>query len=609
LQIMVPARVELSDTIRVRAQAQDDEFGSGIVRVGVVVRDAAAEGGPAVTFTHELAAAASAEHEFSIPVALLPGPASARQRSLTFVAFAIDQADNCTAVGAAGVPVACSVVGGQPVLQNVPGAGASTTVTDTRTFRQAAPTAAHIGDLVVDVPRRSVYISNQSNNSVDAISWAQPTLNRTGRAFVGAAPRGLTINNDGTQVIVANSGGTSLSYVGLAGAFQEVSRYETQNAVLYQLTGELRIDTTFVPVGDEIIAIIDTTITSLTAFTDFNDRPQFVAQDAAGIVFYSTPGAVRRIEHDPTWRLPEAGIMLWPQVVRRNAWGPGSPPTPCYDPVTLENVLPCVITYVDSINVVSHQSSPFMGTTWDVWAHPLGEPDAPFRIRSNSLYHIENELRNRGADPFMYFGEWDYSFWQTGTTTFVTSSGDRNWVNVADGEAGRVWNWGAIAGPRPRLFDRLISNFVNIADYVNNTASAITAVATNLDGSVFVTRNATSVFFFNNPLRILGSYDLADIAGGMGVGIHPAARLGTAAAGNPTADWVAAGSAGPEIVLIETRHFRRAGTIPLLEPVAGPMRVIQRLDTDPADIVAHIFGVTQSGAVFHVPVRTTYFTP
>jgi hypothetical protein len=43
--------------------------------------------------------------------------------------------------------------------------------------------------------------------------------------------------------------------------------------------------------------------------------------------------------------------------------------------------------------------------------------------------------------------------------------------------------------------------------------------------------------------------------------------------------------------------------------VGGPLRVIRRLDTDPENVIAHIFGVTQSGAVFHVPVRTGNFTP
>jgi hypothetical protein len=611
-QLDVPARVELGDTVRVRTQARDDAFGSGIVRVGVIVRDAAAAAAPAVTFTHDVAPMDSVQHDFRIPVAQLPGPMTARSRELTFVSFAVDQAGNCTAVGAAGVPVPCTVADGQVSVENVPGATASTVVTATRTFRQAAPSAAQIGDMVVDPGRRTLYISNQANNSVDAISFGTAALTRTGRALVGAAPRGMTIENGGQRLIVANSGGTSLSYVGLGdGAFRETSRYETPDVALWQITGEVITDTLVV----DGVVVIYTRVAETAEFTGFSDRPQFVAQDARGAVFYSTPGAVRWVETAPGWAAPESGIMLWPQVVPDNRWGPGLPPLPCYTPDTRVDVMPCVIAGVDSIKVVAYEQSPFRGTMWEVWSHPVGNPQAPFNVRSTSLYDIETRLRSGGAQPFMHFGSWDYSFWQTSSNMFVTSSGNREWVNFADADAGRVWNWGAIEGPSqiggpgPRLYDRMISQFVNINDYEQNTQSPITAVATNDDGSAFVSRSGTSVFFFNNPLRLLGSYNGADIAGGHGVAIHPVARIGTEAGGNTYGDWVAAGSSTPEIVLIETRHFRRVGTVPLLEPVGGPLRVIQRLDTDAEDVVAHIFGVTQSGAVFHVPVRTGNFTP
>jgi hypothetical protein len=611
-QIAVAPRVELGDTVRVRVRAEDDPHGAGIVRLGVLVRDELFPASAPTTVTHQLPAPAdSAEHEFRVPVTQLPGPATGRERQLTFVAFAIDQAGNCTAVGAAGTPVPCTVAAGLPVLAGIAGAPSTITVTETRTFRQAALTAAAgVGDMVVDVGRRALYFTNQSLNSVDALSWDGPALTRTGRAAVGALPRGLTMDNSGMQLIVANSGGTSLSYVALAGDFRETSRYETPNAALWQITGVVEVDTVIVNgVPEE-----RTRVGEVAEFTQFSDRPQFVGQDAFGAVFYSTPGAVRWVETGPGWPSPESGIMLWPQVVPDNTWGPGRDPERCYDDATLEDTLPCVIAGVDSIKVVAFEQSPFRGTMWEVWAHPVGDPTAPFVVRSNSLHDIETRLNSGGARPFMFAGSWDYSFWETGGNMFVTSSGDRNWVSFADADAGRIWNWGVIDGPSfiggsgPRLYNRRISQFLNINDYELNTQSPFTAIATTHDGLAFVSRSATSLFFFTNPLRLLGSYVGADIAGGAGVAIHPVARLGTAAA-NLYGDWAAAGSAAPEIILIETRHFRRVGSIPLLEPVGGHLRVVQRLATDPGDIVAHIFGVTASGAVFHVPVRQHHFTP
>jgi hypothetical protein len=593
MQLDIPAHVGLTDTISVAVTAQDDPHGTGIARVGVIMRDDAAPGAQPVTFVQNVPAVAmSVTHVLRIPVAQLPGPATLRVRNLTFVGFAVDQAGNCVAAGAAGTLVPCTIAAGQATAPDVAGAPASTMVIDMRTFWQAAPRADQIGDLVVDVPRRLLYISNQANNSVDAISWATPVLARTGRALVGALPRGMTIENGGQRLIVANSGGTSLSYVRLGGSFEEERpRYETPNAALWEIAGDAEV----------------------ASYTQFNDRPQFVGQDSHGSIFYSTPGAVRWVETAPGWARPESGIMLWPQVVN-NTWSSTRNRDPCYNSAGVD-ILPCVIAGIDSLKVVDYEQSPFLGTAWQVWAHPVGHPDSPFKVTSNNLRDIEQKLQNGGARPFMYHGSWDYSYWQTGATMFVTSSGDRNWINFADAEAGRVWNWGVIPGPSdiggsgPRLYDRKISQFINIEDYTENTASPIRAVTVSEDGLAFVSRSATSLFFFNNPLRMLGSYEAADIAGGAGVAIHPVARIGTAALGNLYGDWVAAGSAAPEIVLIETRHFRRVGTIPLREPVGGPLRVIQRQDGDPADVIAHIFGVTRSGAVFHVPVRTTYFTP
>jgi hypothetical protein len=207
----------------------------------------------------------------------------------------------------------------------------------------------------------------------------------------------------------------------------------------------------------------------------------------------------------------------------------------------------------------------------------------------------------------MYFGTWNFSFWLSeGPNTFVLSSGDRSSVNFAEQDAGRVWNWNATTNPIPS-HSRLISNVVNIADYVNNTSSQITASSANHDGRLFATRSSSQVFFFTNPLRMIGSYDAADVAGGVGLAVHPDAQGGTASSGNR--NWAAVGTANAEIILVDTRHYRRVGRIGLLEPVGGPLRVTRPVAGDPSDVVAHIIGVTQSGRIFEVPVRSQDITP
>ena len=607
-----PSRVELRDTLRVRVQAQDDAFGSGITTVGIVVFDSTTATPATFTFIFQ-APQQTVDHEFRIPVTALPGAATARVRSLRISAFTIDQSGNCAAIGVTGTRVACTST--NPAAANVLGVSASTEVTGTRSSQVSATAGSAVGDMAVDPSRGLVYISNTQTNSIESYQWgtAASTLARTSRAFVGAAPKGIAINRNTDTLIVANSGGTSLSYVSLAGGnLSEISRYETPNAVLYQITATFRIDTVIVYIGGVPTAVIDTVTEILTTWQDFSDRPQYVAQDSAGVVFYSTlptstaPKAAMRIVQSAH----DASILLPTQVVEGNQFGPGPgntiiPPDECYalDPVTgvQRNVIPCVITNVDSIKVVFE--SPFAGTTYDIWDHLPGKPDSVIYLRSPTLHQIATTFRNAGSDIFIYAGRWKFDYWLSdGLSTFVTSSGDKSSVNIAEQDDGRVWNWNAKTNPIP-AHSRFISHFVNIEDYINNTASQINAATANRDGRLFAVRSSQTVYFFTNPLRLIGSYEGTDVQGGVGLALHPEALGGTAGSGNK--NWAAVGGMAAEVILVDTRNFRRIGTIKLLEKVGGPLRVSDRIGSDAADVVGHIFGVTESGRVFEVPVRTS----
>jgi hypothetical protein len=527
-----------------------------------------------------------ATRQFSFPVSSLPF-AGASSIEVEYYGWAVDAAGNCTLAGAGGATRRCTLNNGVPAIGDLPGQSGTLRLIDIRTFRNIAPGGEYIGDLVVDLQRSRVYVSNKADNAVEILDWDGSSFTRAAPVHVGALPWGMTIDRSGDTLIVANSGGTSLSYVSLSDA-GEARRYETPNAVLYQLS----------PGEDDFTWVLEP--------TDFSDRPQYVAQDAAGQLLYSTwptaaapDGSIRWVQSAPSWSQRESDLMLWTQIVASNAWGPGVPPTPCFT-VGDDG---CVLAFVDSAKIVFE--SPFLGTGLAIYDHLPGSPNT---IVADTAFNGEWEqtaaaMQARGSDIFFYLGTWQLDEWLTGDTTFVAASGDGEWISIAEGAAtaGRVWMWGEL-GPHPRLFDRFISNMVNIQDYVNNTADQVTGVSLNHTGLVLASRSPGQVFFFTNPLRLRGIFTDASIAGGSGIALHPDASFDTDA---PHTNWAAVGGAGNVVVLVDTRHFRRVGSISVGEPVGSTLRVTRPVAGDDEDVVAHIFGVTRSGSVFEIAVRSS----
>lgn len=576
----IPTSIGAAGSLVLTVTAQDDASGGGLDRIGVTL----VSGDSVIVSSATLDGELTATRQFTIPVSQLPFGAL-QSIQLQYFGWAVDRAGNCTLVGSAG-SFACTVQNGRPVLGTRVGFPGTLRLIDIRTFQGITAGAQFIGDLIVDTERGRVYVSNKADNAVEIFGWDGAGFDRQPAVHVGALPWGMTLDLTGDTLIVANSGGTSLSYVALD-APAEARRFETPNAVLYQLTQS------------------DSTSTIVTHL-DFADRPQFVAQDAAGLVLYSTrptsaapSGSIRTVQSDPAWLAQQSDLLLWTQVIDNNAWGPGVTPQPCYVGTTnsSEN---CVIAFADSVKI--NYEAPTLGTQLEVYDHVPGFPDQVIADTSGSWFAITQNLVSRGSDILFIQGDWAMDEWLTGDTTFVAASGNGAWVGIAEGAAdpGRVWLWGEL-GAHPPLFERLISDVTNISDYVNNTSDRVTGLALNEDGLVLASRSGTQVFFFTNPMRLRGTYEDLLIAGGSGIAIHPDASFD---AGSPSTNWAVVGGAGPELIVIDTRHFRRIGTIAIGEPVGGTLRITGPIAGDDADVIAHIFGVTRSGGIFEVAVRT-----
>ncbi|MFN7530320.1 MAG: hypothetical protein ACK5T7_04350, partial [Gemmatimonas sp.] len=148
-------------------------------------------------------------------------------------------------------------------------------------YTNPLPGGGQIADAIY-VPRTDrLYLSNIERNWLEVFNLADSTFRAP--VGVGSRPWGLAAwprDRDGAMgdtLLVANSGGTNISYVNLnAGVTgREVYRYPLPNIMVYSITSTKAEGT-------------DQIITQRTAY-DFSDRPQYLATTCVAAVAPGTP--------------------------------------------------------------------------------------------------------------------------------------------------------------------------------------------------------------------------------------------------------------------------------------------------------------------------------
>ena len=190
-------------------------------------------------------------------------PTSLRGRGLFVIGYAVDQANH------KGYAV--------PSGSNIPVGTDGLAKRDPTVFAFGHTTSLPAGslgaDIAVDTVRNRVYVSNLNKNELEAFDYGA-TISATAPISVGSMPWGMTIDNSGSFLLVANSGGTNISRVNL-GTRAEVGRIKTANAYIYDV-GYSKDETSG---GYKF---------SPSAPIDYSDRPQYIAQSASGALYYST---------------------------------------------------------------------------------------------------------------------------------------------------------------------------------------------------------------------------------------------------------------------------------------------------------------------------------
>jgi hypothetical protein len=437
----------------------------------------------------------------------------------------------------------------------------------------ALPMGGFGADIAVDPATHDVFVSNLSFNQLDV--W-KSSLGRFDGSLVrvGAQPWGMSIDTSGTQLLVANSGGTNISMVSLASR-TEVRRINTPNTVTYDLSYSI----------DQASGRIRY---SLSPPIDYSDRPQFVGQSQNGNIYYSTrptsaarPGTIRRLDPEPiAWG---TGIRV-DTVAIRQVWQYGGPAEGRY-----------VILNADGVSVTKGASNtdPDIVTICD---HPFGRSQSASTCVSHEIVDtVVAQLRLTGAD---LEAPRDLSVTSLALTdtTFIAVGGDLRWLAFGEGATGRP---GRVILVKDTLgtdpFQATYSDGIEVVDMTNNASDRVFGVALNMNSSMLGV-HGTGAFFGDTALRLQGTVEMG---GGAGIVFHPE-HDGTGNLADPLKRVAFVAEGDTTIAILDTYFFRQRGTLPLKINVTGAIRAVlptaAELAADP-ELAVKLFALTPSGMV------------
>jgi hypothetical protein len=422
------------------------------------------------------------------------------------------------------------------------GADRVDTVTVVAGVTRSLPFGGQVADALYHPGKDRLYLTNITRNQVEVFNLADSSFKAP--VIVGSRPWGLAawpINRSGTKgdtLLVANSGGTQISYVdlnaGASGSGLEVFRYLLPNIVVATIT-----TTTSATSGLPI---------RVRTVYDFSDRPQFIGATChdigAGcqdvILTYSTtptPG-----QSPPFGNLN--GTLRW------------------------ENLTKGVTAAGKSDSTTSHfffeQAIGQAGARGDTLEIQRFDADGvgratlvPFGSAVGSTVVSINNLAFRD-------------------TTFVRSSG--NFRRSVFGEGGSVVNSRAMMydvdmGYDPVVWwvDKGVSPPMAVSDFIANTSARMFGVAINFDGGLAAIR-ADSTYILNPALRLMGLLNTTNTNAGLD--FHP---QNTGISSFPLITRLAfAASSEPLIEIYDTNCYLRVGTIPIKDPIIGPITAALR---------------------------------
>jgi hypothetical protein len=538
----VAPRLESADSIEITARDSD-----GLIRiVGFILKNSAGQ----LVFTSadtltQPAQQVTRKKLFNAPVAL-------RGQTLFVTAFATDVS------GRTGYAI--------PTGSTIPAAadslGTRTQVVFVFGLTYALPPNSLGGDIVVDEPRSTVYVSNINKNQLEAWAYSS-TLTSLPSVSVGSMPWGMAIDNSGSMLFVANSGGTNISRVSLINRREE-GRVKTSNEWVYDV---------------QVAASENGYQYVVNGPIDYSDRPQYIAQSASGALYYSTrptseaePGTLRRIDN-----------YLDTRSEPRQLWQYGYRLQKHYVIINSDHVsvLEGANGETDKIQICEHPPGQELSTSVCVLSTTV-----------DSAYAALKAAPINGNLEAVW--ELDVASLALPDTNFVAVGGDRRRVAFgeanAQARAGRVLLVTDPAGTPPYLTQ--YSDGIEIRDLTNNASDRVFGLAINAN-STNVSVHGVETFFADSSLRLQGKF--ATFNDGAGIAFHPDNVDENTTDVSARVTFVASGD--KSIQIVDSYSYRLRGRIPIRTNLYGPLRAVRAGPADEPGVVVKLFGLTPEGII------------
>ena len=543
----VPPRLETPDSIEITARDAD-----GLVRIvgfiakntsGIIVhRSADTLTSPAQQITRQKAFLA---------------PTSLRGQTLFITAYATDVAGH---TGYA-VPTGATV----PITSDSVARRDPTVYAYGLTFGMASNSLG--ADIAVDTVRSTVYVSDINRNELRVWNYGT-TLTPRPAVSVGSMPWGMAIDNSGSLLLVANSGGTNISKVNLISRLEE-GRVKTANEYIFDVSyskdpnsGGFRF--------------------TVSAPIDYSDRPQFIAQSASGALYYSTrptsaaePGTLRKLDNFLDTRNEPRQIWQYASFLNGHY----------------------AIINADAVDVIKGQN----GVPDEIIICDHKPGNLPTTATCVTNFTVEGAVAALRAAPtngnVEAVKDIDVESLALPDTNFVAVGGDRRRVMFGEansgGRAGRVM---LVLDPAGTPADGAqYSAPMEIVDLTNNASDRVFGVDINRNSSNFAVHGIES-FFADSSLRLQGKY--ATFNTGAGIAFHP--RNVDEATPDSLARVAFVASGDNSIQIVDSYSYRLRGRIPIRENLYGPLRAVEPTAAERAadpSLVVKLFGLTPEGLV------------